>query len=184
VKPIGELSRAELGALVCTTLELAGIKVVLTGGSCVSVWTHDAFASLDLDFIALGLHTNREIRAALKSIGFKSRGRNSRYFEHVDCDLVLEFPAGPLQVGDEHVPDINIDSLETETGTLRLLRPTDCVKDRLAGYYHWGDEQNLLQALEVARRHPVDWTSLEKWHRGEGQTEGFEDFRRQVEGWP
>jgi hypothetical protein len=181
VKPIGELSRAELGAFVCTTLELAGIKVVLTGGSCVSVWTRDVFASLDLDFIALGLHTNREIGAALASIGFMSRGRNSRYFEHVDCELVLEFPAGPLQVGDEHVPDKNIDSLETKTGTLRLLRPTDCVKDRLAGYYHWGDEQNLLQVPEVARRHPVDWASLEKWHRGEGQSKGFEDFRRKVQ---
>ena len=162
MKPIGELSRTELGAFVCTTLELAGIKVVLTGGSCVSVWTRDVFASLDLDFIALGLHTNREIGAALASIGFMSRGRNPRYFEHVDCELVLEFPAGPLQVGDEHVPDKNIDSLETKTGTVRLSRPTDCVKDRLAGYYHWGDEQNLLQALEVARRHSVDWASLEK----------------------
>ena len=179
--PIEELTRAELGALVCTTLERAGISAVLTGGSCVSVWTRDVFASLDLDFIALGLHTNREIGAAMETIGFRSRGKNSRYFEHKNCELVLEFPAGPLQVGDEHVPDKNIDSLETNAGILRLLRPTDCVKDRLAGYYHWGDEQNLLQALEVARQHPIDWASLKKWHRGEGQSEEFEVFCQRVE---
>ena len=63
----------------------------------------------------------------------------------------------------------------------RLLRPTDCIKDRGAGYYYWGDEQNLLQALEVARQHPVDWASLKKWHGGEGQSEEFEKFRQGVE---
>lgn len=170
-----------MGALVCTTLEQAGINVVLTGGSCVSVWTREVFVSLDLDFIVMGLHTNREIAIALETIGFKSRGQNPRYFEHEGCDLVLEFPAGPLQVGDEHVTDKNVDSLETNLGNLRLLRPTDCIKDRLAGYYYWGDEQNLLQALEVARQHPVDWASLKKWHGGEGQSEEFEKFRQRVE---
>jgi hypothetical protein len=55
----------ELAALICETLRSAGIDAVLTGGSCVSVYTHNAFASLDLDFIALGLHSNREIGVAL-----------------------------------------------------------------------------------------------------------------------
>jgi len=124
---------------------------------------------------------NREIGAALENIGFRSRGKSSRYFEHDNCELVLEFPVGPLQVGDEHIPEKNVDSLKTNAGTLRLLRPTDCVKDRLAGYYHWGDEQNLLQALEVARQHPIDWASLKKWHGGEGQHDEFEVFRQKVE---
>jgi hypothetical protein len=180
LRSVSELSRAELGALVCTTLEQAGINVVLTGGSCVSVWTREVFVSLDLDFITMGLHTNREIATALDAIGFKSRGQNSRYFEHEDCNFVLEFPAGPLQVGDEHVMDKNIDRLETTVGNLRLLRPTDCIKDRLAGYYYWGDEQSLLQALEVARQHPVDWPSLKKWHDREGHSEEFEKFRQRV----
>lgn len=39
--------------------------MVLTGGSCVSVWTHNAYASLDLDFIALGL-SDRQIGEALR----------------------------------------------------------------------------------------------------------------------
>jgi hypothetical protein len=181
MKPVSELSRAELGALVCLTLEQAGISVVLTGGSCVSVWTRDVFVSLDLDFIALGLHSNREIASALEAIRFTARGKNSRYFEHEDCDLVLEFPVGPLQVGDEHIQDKNIDNVETSVGILRLLRPTDCIKDRLAGYYYWGDEQNLLQAIEVAHQHPVDWASLEKWHKREGHLEEFEKFLQRVE---
>ena len=178
--PIGQLSHAELAALVCTTLEEAGISVVLTGGSCVSIWTHDKFVSLDLDFIALGLHTHREISQVLGSIGFTPSGPNSRYFENPECDLVLEFPSGPVAVGDESLSQTDFEKIETAVGTLHLLKPTDCIKDRLAGYYYWGDRQNLLQAVEVAKRQPVDWQSLEKWHEAEGQLEGFSVFKSLV----
>ncbi|MEQ9463422.1 MAG: hypothetical protein RJQ10_07155 [Haliea sp.] len=58
---VADLGVEELAALVCTTLSKLDVDVVLTGGSCVSVWTHNAYISLDLDFIALGLHSNREI---------------------------------------------------------------------------------------------------------------------------
>jgi len=54
VKPVSELSRKELAGLVCETLTEAGIDVVLVGGSCVSIYTNEVFASLDLDFVALG----------------------------------------------------------------------------------------------------------------------------------
>lgn len=106
---IAGLGVEELAALVCTTLEHRGIDVVLTGGSCVSIWTHNAYASLDLDFIALGLHSNRQIGEALRDIDFSARQANGRYFRHPDTDLVLEFPPGPLMVGDEQVREERID---------------------------------------------------------------------------
>ncbi|MEZ5570730.1 MAG: hypothetical protein R3E64_01800 [Halioglobus sp.] len=175
-----DMDPAELGAFVCETLAVAGISAVLSGGTCVSVWTRNEFASLDLDFIALGLHSNREIARALEGIGFTRSADNPRYFEHPNTDLALEFPPGPLMVGDEHISDQRIDAYATRHGTLRLLSPTDCVKDRLAGYYYFRDEQNLRQAIAVAREHPVDWADLERWHAAEGQADGFSQFERAV----
>ena len=31
---------------------------------------------------------------------------------------------------------------------LGLLSPTDCVKDRLAAFYHWKDQQSLEPAIQ------------------------------------
>lgn len=178
---VADLDVEELAALVCTTLDRHDINVVLTGGSCVSVWTYNAYMSLDLDFIALGLHSNREIGEALRSIGFTARKANGRYFEHPDTELVIEFPAGPLMVGDEQVREEHIEKRATNKGVVRLLSPTDCIKDRLAGYYHWKDEQNLEQAVAVARRHVVDWEGLQRWHREEGVADQFAAFRAACE---
>ena len=175
-----DMDPAELGALVCETLLVSGISAVLTGGTCVSVWTRNEFASLDLDFIALGLHSNMDIARALEELGFKRSVGSPRYFEHPDTNLSLEFPPGPLMVGDEHILDQKVDAYATEHGTLRLLSPTDCVKDRLAGYYYFRDEQNLRQAIAVAREQPVDWQDLERWHEVERQVEGFREFERAV----
>ena len=157
---------AALGALVCETLSQAGISAVLTGGTCVSVWTRNEFASLDLDFVALGLHSNIEIAHALQAIGIKRGIGNPRYFQHPDIDLALEFPPGPLMVGDEHVPNINVDRYATDLGILRLLSPTDCVKDRLAEL-EWGGPRDVgppsaTFRLGVDRRAPMSDSKLKK----------------------
>lgn len=182
MKPIGELSRKELAGLVCETLAEAGIDVVLVGGSCVSIYTNEFFASLDLDFVALGSVSNRRIAAVLAAIGFRSRKSNARYFEHPDTSLTLEFPPSPLMLGDEYVPESNVGEVGTPMGRLKLLRPTDCVKDRLANYYYGGDQQCYQQALLVARQHPVDWKALKRWHENEHQADRYQSFRLDVEG--
>ncbi len=63
------------------------------------------------------------------------------------------------------------------TGLLRLLSPTECVKDRLAGYFYFGDEQCLQQALLVARRREVDMAEVGRWARNEGQYGSLRRFR-------
>jgi hypothetical protein len=73
-------------------------------------------------------------------------------------------------VGDEHIQSNAVEAIDTDLGTLRLLTPTDCVKDRLANYYYFGDKQCLEQALLVAKAHPINISSLESWHKNEGQT--------------
>jgi hypothetical protein len=61
--------------------------------------------------------------------------------------------------------------------TLKLLSVTDCVKDRLAAYYHWGDRQALEQAVLVCRANPVDFNEVERWSENEGVGEKFRMFQ-------
>src|SRR5262249_43290553 len=78
----------------------------------------------------------------------------------------VEFPNGPLSVGEERPKEIAQRKLRT--GILRLLSPTDCVKDRLTWWIHGKDRQSLEQAVAVAQRVSVDLAELRRWVRGEG----------------
>jgi len=60
---------------------------------------------------------------------------------------------------------------------LKLLSPTDCVKDRLAAYYHWNDMQSLGQAVLVCRAAKVDLKEVKRWSMLEGMGGKFELFR-------
>ena len=64
----------------------------------------------------------------------------------------------------------------TPVGTLRILTPTDCVVDRLAGFYHWNDEQCMEQAVAVASRHPVDLDRIRNWSARESSSQRFKEF--------
>ena len=57
----------------------------------------------------------------------------------------------------------------------------DCVKDRLASYYHFGDRQGLIQATMVAQHNPVDLKEIRRWSNGEGQLTKFEQFLAALE---
>jgi hypothetical protein len=174
---ISALSRAELAALVVTTLATAGIDVVLVGGSCVCVYTSERFGSFDLDFIDMSYARKREIAAALDKIGFSPRGA-SKYFERADCQWSIEFPSAPLAIGHEQIPSKRVAELETAMGKVRLLSPTDCIKDRLLWWYLENDGQCWEQAVDIAHNHKVHWSDLKAWHEGEGYIEAFESFRK------
>jgi hypothetical protein len=177
MKGIREMSLGELAAFVCSHLKSRGIRVVLSGGSCVSLYASDRYVSMDLDFIELLHTTRRQLKKALAEIGFTEQ---NRYFKHPETEFFLEFPSGPLAVGGEPVGAIA--EIQFDTGTLTLLSPTDCVKDRLAAFYHWNDRQCLEQAVWVARERGIDWQEIEQWSRKEGEEEKFAVFRKRFEG--
>ncbi len=105
-------------------------------------------------------------------LGFKE---HNRYFIHEDTRYFIEFPRGPLGVGDAPVNEIA--SRESETGILRLLTPNDCIKDRLAAYYHWDDPQSLEQAIWVAQQNKFNMDSIKEWSRNEKELGKFEIFK-------
>ena len=182
MKAVADMTREEVAAYVCETLVQAGINTVLSGGSCVSIYTENRFISLDLDFITFGIVGRMEIGKALKGIGFAQKVKgNPKYFVHTDTALELEFPSGVPAVGDEIIEGENTALREVVTGTLRLLTPTDCIKDRLAAYYYHRDGQCLEQAIGVARCQPVKWNNLRAWHEAENELDRYYEFRAMVD---
>jgi hypothetical protein len=166
-------TREEVAALVCEALDRAGIPVVLSGGAVVSIYSNNAYESFDLDFIRQGVA--RKVDEVMGKLGFHKQGR---HWAHPDSPFWVEFPPGPVQVGDAIVHEFA--ERQTRLGTLRLLAPTECVMDRLAGYYHWDDPQCLDQAIEVARRQTIDLERIESWSRDERSSEKFGRFRERL----
>lgn len=175
MKPVRDMSRLELAGFIAGAFEAKGISVVLSGGSCVSIYSGDRYVSMDLDFVNAAFTKRPLLKAVMESLGFHEK---DRYFCHPDTPLLIEFPPGPLGIGDEPVKQIV--EMETGVGTLRLLSPTDCVKDRLSWYYHGGDTECLEQAILVARDNPIDLKEVERWSRAEGKSEAFSTIKMRL----
>jgi hypothetical protein len=95
---ISHMSQAEFTAYVQAGLRKAGIETVLSGGSCVSFWSDGAYVSDDIDLIVDGFAWRTKIRASMFELGFSEK---HRYFVHPDSRWLVEFPSGPLAVGEE-----------------------------------------------------------------------------------
>lgn len=177
MKPIREMTVGEFGAFVADHLRSRGIEVVLTGGSCVTIHSRNRYLSFDLDFVGGAGAERKKLHAALLDLGFVEK---NRYFIHPESPYFVEFPSGPLAVGGEPVKEVV--ELKFSTGRLRLLSPTDCVKDRLAAYYHWRDLQCLEQAILVAADNAVDLAEIERWSAHEGMLAEFGKVQSRLRG--
>jgi hypothetical protein len=161
------MSREEVAALVCQTLSDGGVSVVLSGGSVVSIYSNNEFESFDLDFIRTGLP--QKVDGALKGLGFSKDGR---HWKHPNTRFWVEFPAGPVAIGDTVIRDFA--ERKTPFGVLRLLGPTECVMDRLAWYFHNGDLECLEQAVAVASQNPIDLERVADWAKRERRSRQFD----------
>ncbi len=175
MKPIKSMTQAELAAYVQDHLHKKGIDVVLSGGSAVAIYCNNKYVSKDIDLVNVHFVERRRIKIAMEEIGFREEGR---YFEHPDTKLLVEFPPGPLSVGDE--PIRQVDEIRYKTGTLRVISPTDCIKDRLVAYYHWGDQQCLAQAILVAQNKEIDMDEIERWSKVEGMGQKFKQVKNRL----
>lgn len=172
---IEEMSLRDLAVYISDHLRKHGVDTVLTGGACVTIYTENKYISYDLDFVPLPYAKRSKIREVLEEIGFMEEGR---HFRNPQTQFFVEILAPPLAVGEEPVKEI----AEIRSGDLllKLISPTDCVKDRLAAYYHWKDSQALEQALLVCRDQVVDLREVERWSENEGMGDKFREFKRML----
>jgi hypothetical protein len=169
---VADMTPIELAGFVGSHLSKQGINVVLSGGICVAYYSKGKYVSMDLDFVNASFAKRDKIKTAMAEIGFNE---DNRYFRHPDTEYLVEFPPGPLGVGDEQVGEIV--EIKTRTGTFKIISPTDCVKDRLAGYYHWDDMPCLEQAVLVACENQINIKEIERWSKKEGKGDKFEQFQ-------
>ena len=143
--------------------------MVLVGGACVSIYSHNRYQSADLDFVTY--EELKPIEKALKPQGFRRAGR---CFIHDDCPYLLDFVNPPISVGNESIQHFK--KIKTSFGSLQLLTPTDCVKDRLSAFFYWNDAQALQQAVLVAENHTIDLKDLKRWAKAEGHFNKLKEF--------
>jgi len=78
----------------------------------------------------------------MAEIGFEKR---HRHYAHPECPhLFVEFVSGPIGIGGDTriVPrEVEVDGI-----TIKILSPTDCVRDRLVGFIHYGARDLMNQA--------------------------------------
>ena len=161
-----------LAAIICSCLKKNGIETILVGGACVSIYAKNRYVSYDLDFVTES--SLKELIPVLNELGFIKK--DGRLFENPSCDFLIDFPAPPIAIGNE--PVFKFSLIKTRYGIIRLLTPTDCVKDRLAAYFFWNDHQALKQATMVAKNNKINLLKIRKWAEKEGETEKFKVFQK------
>lgn len=164
----------DLACLIYETLKESNIKAVLVGGACVSIYSKNRYQSYDLDFVTYEGY--KMIEQSLNKLGFKQKGR---YFIHPNCPFFIDFVNPPVAVG--YAPINHFTTLQTTFGSLQLLTPTDCVKDRLASYIHWNDAQAFEQALLVAQEHQINFEDIKNWAKNERGLEKFNKFMERLD---
>lgn len=176
MKQIKNMSQAELTAYIQDALQKEGVSVVLSGGSAVSFYSSNKYVSKDLDLINASFAKRNKIKSIMEKMEFHEQGR---YFINLESQFFVEFPDGPLSVGEEPVKEVS--EFRLPTGKLRIISPTDCVKDRLCAFYFWKDQQGLAQAVLVAKDQKVDFKEIERWSRTEGKLAEYKIFKEKLE---
>lgn len=175
MKSINNMSLGELAAFIDTHLRKKSINVVLSGGASVAIYSNHKYVSKDLDFIGRFSIDHKKVESAMLEIGFERQGR---YYHHPDTLYFAEFISGPPTVGQDPISEIH--EVEMITGIVRIISPTDSVKDRLAAFYHWGDQQSLEQALLISKSNEIDMESVESWSIREGKKDEFGEYKRRL----
>ncbi len=167
------ISLFDFAGYVSEELRKRGMETILVGGACATIYSKNRYQSYDLDYITYDDMKN--VRNALKDMEFIEK---QKYFQHENCPWFIEFVSPPVAVGNEPIREFN--TIKTSLGTIKLLRAVDSVKDRLAAYYHWGDQQGLKQAINICQEQDVNIAEVRRWSAQEDQQEKFKIFIKEL----
>lgn len=160
----------ELAAIVSSGLKKQGIDTVLVGGACVTIYSKNRYQTYDLDYATYD--DMKAVKKAMENLGFRQMKR--KYFERTDCRWLIEFVSPPVAVGNEPIQQFQ--ERQTQLGSIRMLRPEDSVKDRLASYFHWDDRQSLEQAIDICFECKVNIEEIKAWAVREKNLEKLDEF--------
>jgi hypothetical protein len=171
-------SLTDVAFIVCTALDAVGTTSVLTGGSAATFYAPDAYQSSDLDFVIT--FSGPEKGAAVKALSQLGYALDGACYVHPRSPFPIEFPRGPLMVGDDHITTWA--TVTRGEQRLHVLNPTDSCRDRLAALLFWKDYSGLEQALAVYRvRHAeIDLAAIRDWCDRERQPTAYATFETRL----
>lgn len=148
------------------------ISTILVGGAVVAIYSEGAYRSGDLDFVCY--QSLEDLEKHLFDLGLLKKGR---YYFHPECKhLYIDFVSGPLGIGDDL--DIKPAQRKINGRVIKILSPTDCIRDRLASYIHFGNRSALDQALLVAQNQNFKLGKIKEWCESEEGINEFEEFQK------
>lgn len=103
----------------------------------------DAYYSVDVDV----LPPDRDIREALRSLGFEQTGQGTFYSERLDVKIHLNRP--PLKGSRERLTHVKLDAPWGESVTVEVIGLEDLIVDRLLGCKFWDYGPYCEQAITL-----------------------------------
>jgi hypothetical protein len=170
-KELEGLVISQVAAIVSGYMDEQGYEPVLTGKSCAAIYAGTSIHPKTLDFIVRDF-TIDEVAETMAGVGFLDSGH--RTFSNKHCPYEVLLSTHPVVVGDDVVSDVKI--MRTAKGSLKLLTPTDCVRQRLSMFYRWNDRGALEDALKVAQKHEIDLDIVRRWSDWEWASERYDEF--------
>jgi len=166
-----ESSLEDVCFAVCTALAHVWTVAVLTGGSAATYYAPQSYQSEDADFIIASSSDTARAGDVLRELGYHEIGGTYHHDKNI---FTVEFPPGPLAIGNDLVS--SYDTVQRGSEILSVLSRTDCVRDRLASFYFFGDRSALAAAMAVAQSGRVNLSSIRRWSEKEGEASRFAEF--------
>ena len=129
-KELEGLVISQVAAIISSYMDEQGYEPVLTGRSCAAIYAGSSIHPKTLDFVVRDF-TIDEVAETMAGVGFLGSGH--RTFSNKYCPYEVLLSTHPVVVGDDVVSDVKV--MRTAKGPLKLLTPTDCVRQRLSMFY-------------------------------------------------
>jgi hypothetical protein len=170
-KPTAGLGLKEAAAAVFKRLSANGHDPILSGQSCAAIYGGAGIKTSSIEF-AIREFSVGPVSKLMAELGFALK--ESRTFACDVSPFEVTLIAAPLMIGDDSVSGSR--TIKTQAGPLKLVTPTDCVRQRLSMFYRWGDRAALSDAVQVAKRQAVDMELVARWSEWEWATDRFQEF--------
>jgi len=121
----------EVAIIAGDAMRRSGFQAVLTGGACAAVHCKGRYTSRDVDYVLPRGTKRKAVESALAPLGYRW---DTDCFVHVDSRFFIEFPTGPLSIGEDLV--VRPELIRINTAETWALTATDSCRDRLTAYYH------------------------------------------------
>ena len=165
------LGLKETAAAVFGRLSANGHDPMLCGQSCAAIYGGSGIKAGGIE-IAIREFSLGPVGKLMSELGFAHK--EARTFSCDVSPFEVTLLAAPLMIGDDSVSGSR--TIKTKMGPLKLVTPTDCVRQRLSKFYRWGDRAALSDAVQVAKRQAVDMELIARWSEWEWATDRFQEF--------